>query len=383
MSAPLPVQSHTHAVVARELDERFLRIVRAYVATGATPSEADFDSLARDMFAYQFACNPAYRRYATSLGVTEPQGPRTWREIPAVPASAYKDATLATFDTTHAELEFHTSGTTSATAGKHYIERAALYDAALLAGFDRFMLPDRAKLRYLQLVPNPRVRPHSSLGYMMGHVAVLRGDGKAAYFLDDDAVDVPGFTEALDAAILADQAVCVAGTAFGLSALLDGLGASGRQFAAPPGSRIMETGGFKGRTRVVARVELYAALEATLGIPACAIVAEYGMTELVSQYYDTLKSRGAPERVKTAVPWLRALVIGADGRELPAGAIGTLRHVDLGNRSSVLAIDTEDRGYATVGGIVLLGRDIDAPLRGCSLDAEDLIERDTRRFGVT
>ena len=59
------------------------------------------------------------------------------------------------------------------------------------------MLADGARLRYLNLVPNPRCRPHSLLGYMMGDVSVLRGDGAAGYFLDDDRVDAAGFSAAL------------------------------------------------------------------------------------------------------------------------------------------------------------------------------------------
>jgi hypothetical protein len=49
-----------------------------------------------------------------------------------------------------------------------------------------------------------------------------------------------------------------------------------------------------------------------------------------------------------------------------------LRHVDLSNRSSVVAVETEDLAYATGEGFVLLGREASAELRGCSLDAEDL-----------
>jgi hypothetical protein len=208
---------------------------------------------------------------------------------------------------------------------------------------------------------------------MMGHVAVLRGDGKAAYFLEDDRVDTAGFVKALGAACAAAQPVCIAGTAFALAALLDELEREGRSFASPPGSRLMETGGFKGRTRVVERGELYARLSAAFGIAPEAIVAEYGMTELVSQYYDAPATRGQELRVKVAPPWLRTLVVDGDGREVPEGETGFLRHVDLGNRSSAVAVDTEDRGYRAGEGIVLLGRDLDAVPRGCSLDAEELL----------
>ena len=133
----------------RELDDAFLAIVAEFARGGEGCDEARFDELARATFAHQIERNEPYARFAAARGFGLDRRPQGWREIPAVPASAFKDATLATFDVRRAECEFHTSGTTSANAGKHYLERAALYDAALLAGFDRFMLPDRAKLRYL------------------------------------------------------------------------------------------------------------------------------------------------------------------------------------------------------------------------------------------
>jgi len=363
----------TGAPAAAELDAAFFAMVADWRSGGTGCDEAAFDAHARALFAHQMQHNEPYERYASACGFSAARLPQAWREIPAVPSSAFKDATLATFESARAELEFHTSGTTAARSGKHFVERAALYDQSLAAGFDRFVLPDHAKLRFLNCVPNPRLHPHSSLGYMAGYVSVSRGDGRAAYFADGDAVDAAGFRSALEAAIKEAQPVCVTGTAFALVALLEAFESQQRSFAAPAGSRIMETGGFKGRTRVVARGELYGRLEATLGIPQASIVAEYGMTELLSQYYDAPASRSAPQRVKVAPPWLRTLVVDAEGRQLPFGEAGLLRHFDLANRSSVVAVQTEDRGYAVEGGIVLLGRDLDAQPRGCSLDAEDLL----------
>ena len=118
-------------------------------------------------------------------------------------------------------------------------------------------------------------------------------------------------------------------------------------------------------------------------MPVDAIVAEYGMTELSSQYYDAHGSRARVEpRVKVAPPWLQPIVVDGEGRPLPNGIVGAIRHVDLANRGSVIAIETEDLG-ALVGpstgaeetGLVLLGREQGAELRGCSLDAETLLAR--------
>ncbi|HMD01631.1 MAG TPA: hypothetical protein VKG44_01580, partial [Candidatus Baltobacteraceae bacterium] len=235
---------------AAELDAAFLSIVADWSRGGAGCDEARFDELARATFAHQMARNEPYARFARSQGF-DGASVTSWREVPAVPASAFKDATLATFDIRRAELEFHTSGTTALASGKHYVERAALYDASLLAGFDRFMLPDRAALRYLNLVPNPRLRGHSSLGYMMGHVSVLRGDGKAQYFLAGERLDAAGFVRGFGAAAAEARPLCIAGTAFAFVSLLDALRAAGTTLVAPPGSRVMETGGFKGRSRAV------------------------------------------------------------------------------------------------------------------------------------
>ena len=127
-----------------------------------------------------------------------------------MPSAAFKEATLATFDVRYAERVFRTSGTTADRAGLHYLDRVFLYDEALLAGFDRFMLPDKASLRYFNFVPNPQDTKHSSLGYMMGHVSVLRGDGKAGWFLKDDTLDTAGFVRAMEAAAAEGQPVCIA-----------------------------------------------------------------------------------------------------------------------------------------------------------------------------
>src|SRR6266700_7390207 len=138
---------------AEKLDAAFLAGVRAWMHGDALgfADEANFDRHARALFAYQIEHNEPYARFVAARGYDGGRLPASWAQIPAVPASAFKDAQLATFDVREAELEFHTSGTTAAHAGKHYIERAALYDAALLAGFDRFMLADRMKLRFLNL----------------------------------------------------------------------------------------------------------------------------------------------------------------------------------------------------------------------------------------
>ena len=356
---------------AAALDTRILAAIEAYAL-----DDAAFLALAQDLFAYQAAHNAPYAAFARAAGFGPDHRPSRIEEIPAVPAAAFKEARLAAFAPEHTAVWFETSGTTRGSGGRHELSTTALYDAALLASFDRMMLADGTALRYCNLVPDPRLRPHSSLGYMMGVVARERGDGRDGWYLRGDELDVDGFVQAISRARSDGVAVCVATTAFALVALLDALHERGTALPLPAGSRVMETGGFKGRSRTVERTTLYRQTAALFDLPIDSIVAEYGMTELSSQYYDAPAGRAHIEpRVKVAPPWLRPIVVDAGGRRPAEGVIGAIRHIDLANRGSVIAIDTEDLGAHVDGGIVLLGRDHGAELRGCSLDAETLLAR--------
>lgn len=360
---------------ARALDSEILAAIAAWHERGEELEGRAFDDLALRIFAHQLRYNRPYARYCERLGVTLGSLPSSWETIPAVPAPAFKEAAIATFDLAGAGLVFETSGTTDGRSGRHYLENSALYDAALLAGFDRFVLHDGAALRYLNLVPNPQESPHSSLGYMMARVAQTRGDGKTGWYLRDGRLLFDSFSNDLQEAVTQRRPVCLATTAFALVHVLDAMEAANLRVALPDGSRVMETGGFKGRTREVTREDLYRRAGDRLGIGSEQIVAEYGMTELSSQYYDGLARRdGVATRRKSSPPWLRVRVVGPDRRTLSLGEIGSLLHVDLANRSSCLAIQTEDLGVAHRDGFVLLGRSLGAEPRGCSLDAEELKE---------
>lgn len=359
---------------SNELDDEILRVVERF-GGGHAMSDAEFDDLALRIFAYQLRYNAPYARYCASLGITEGALPASWHEIPPVPNAAYKEATLTTFDVAQAALAFTTSGTTAGVGGRHYMESTTLYDAVSTAAFAAFLLPDGAALRYLNLVPNPADRPDSSLGYMMATVSARFGTAETGWYVRGEALFLDAFLADVADAVERAQPVCISTTAFALVHVLDAMRERGITFALPHGSRMMETGGFKGRARVVDRGELYAAAARAFGIAERTIVAEYGMTELTSQYYDRVlvdaRTASSP-RYKGAPPWLRARVIGADGRSLPDGTVGQLVHVDLANRSSCIAISTEDLGVQFAHGLVLIGREAGATLRGCSLDAETL-----------
>jgi len=367
----------SYTTESQELEATILDVVRTWHETGHGLIDAEFNALALRIFAHQLRYNIPYAKYCASFGITEFALPTSWEHIPALPAAAYKEATLATFNPAHATLTFETSGTTQGTGGKHYMETSVLYDAALLAAFDRLVLQSTTRpFRYLNLVPNPTDRPHSSLGYMMSKISTERGDGHTGWYVSGDELFLDVLLTDLRKAIAEKVCVFVTGTAFAFVQLCDALAERNEQLTLSSGSLIMETGGFKGRSRIVSRTELYASIANRFGISEGSIISEYGMTELTSQWYDVVSTTESTlQRTKTAPSWLRARVVGADGEQLPKGVVGALAHIDLANRSSCIAIQTEDLGAEVEGGIVLLGREQGAALRGCSLDMEELQTR--------
>jgi hypothetical protein len=183
------------------------------------------------------------------------------------------------------------------------------------------------------------------------------------------------------------------GTAFSFVHLLDGLADSGRRIKLPPGSRALETGGYKGRSRILSKAELHGLMENVLGIPRTHIVCEYGMSELSSQAYDAVcggRSISMPRDcansdrdVRTGLgsrpfvfpPWTRVQVISPEtGAEVAEGETGLIRIFDLANVYSVMAIQTEDLGIRHGHTFELVGRRQEADARGCSLMSADVYQ---------
>jgi hypothetical protein len=111
-------------------------------------------------------------------------------------------------------------------------------------------------------------------------------------------------------------------------------------------------------------------------------VNEYGMTELFSQFYDAImldkgvaKGNAGPAlpahahpRVKIGPRWTRTFVIDpATLGPVTEGEKGILKHLDLANAGSVMAVLTEDMGRASGDGFILNGRPAQAESRGCGL----------------
>lgn len=410
--------------MGHELFQDLIRRVREFIhasdpvlSGSAGAQESTFESLALEVFAAQYDAVPPYRSLCQARGLT-PGHVTEWRSIPAVPTTAFKEWDFTSLAPTERRAVFHSSGTTAASRSRHFhsAESLALYETSVCAGFAPALLPERTAggrlpsppppcpqplnrgearwtpapqvqggpFRFVVLAPPSAAAPHSSLAHMFSTVATAFGNGPAAYLGDTDGagnwrLDVGRTLPVLTGAVEANEPVVVLGTAFGFVHLLEHLEAAGTRLALPPGSRGLETGGYKGRSRELPKAELHRWIERRLGLPSERLVCEYGMSELGSQAYDgavaaaadTAAEGGAPtaagRRFRFA-PWARAWVVSPeDGREVGEGGTGLLRVLDLANVRSVLAVQTEDLAVRRGEGFELLGRVPAAEARGCSL----------------
>jgi hypothetical protein len=324
--------------------------------------EARFEALALELFAFQFERCAHFRRLCERRGRT-PREVRAWREIPPVPTGAFKEMALRCFPEERALHTFRTSGTSTAARGELHLDTLALYEASLLPTFERFVLPDLEpgeRIPLLCLVPSRSEAPDSSLTHMLDAVLRERGARRSGFELD--------LSRVIASLSSADEPILVCGTAFAFAHLLDALP---RPLTLPPGSRIMETGGFKGRGREVSPDELHRRISEDLGVPPERIVNQYGMTELASQFYDSvLRLPGEPRR-KLGPPWARVRIVDPDTGE--DAAQGVITVVDLASTGSVLAIQTADVGRRLADGFEVLGREPGAEARGCSIAADEML----------
>lgn len=358
----------------------------SHLSKGPTDRESQFNGLALELFKIQFEANPVLRALCLKRGVA-PAGITTWRDIPAVPTSAFKDLEVTSLAPSERTTVFHSSGTTEQKPSRqfHDAESLALYEASLLPWFRAHLLMNeedrgRRNLAVYCLTPSPASAPHSSLVHMLATICralaplpsefVGLADAEGGWTLDLDRL-----LSGLQKSIPLNQPVMLLGTAFTFVHLLDHLSGQDRRMELPPGSRVMETGGYKGRSRAIPKPDLHALLSRHLGVPPSHIVCEYGMSELSSQAYDGPVSDAddsSPNKVRTFrfPPWARVRIISPEtGNEAGAGEPGLIRVLDLANVRSVLSVQTEDLGVRRGKGFELLGRAAAAEARGCSLMA--------------
>lgn len=335
-------------------------------ATAWTPSTQR--RIEARLHAEQVRGNPVYRGWVRANGKRKQPSP--------LPVAAWRESRVFC-GRGRAGAVFESSGTTSASCGRHFFRDLAVYEASVVAGWE-WVVGEWARLgvvppcrgetgrrvHYLALMPSPAEAPRSSLSRMLEILARRFEGGPGFWAMRRGKWDWAGLARRLEEASKKHDATVIFGTAFGWVHFLDWCTARGRRFRMGRGALAIETGGYKGRSREVPREALHRGIARTLGVPSGHVQVEYSMCELSTQAWSIGRSLRFP-------PWCRIRVapLLAGGR-LRRGEPGALEIHDLANTDSCAFVRSEDLAVAVGGGFRLAGRAPRAGLKGCSLGHE-------------
>ncbi len=334
------------------------------------------DRLLLDLADYQRRFVAPYARFSEQRlkGAT----PSDVARVPALPTDAFRFARISSRDTHDQVRAFRSSGTTHSERSEHVLCDLSLYDESARAAARYALFPDRARMRLVILAPTEEELPDSSLSYMLSRFVTWFGTEASRHVWPIDERSTRELDACLRAAERDAEPVALLGTSFAFVHALDAL--AGSRYALPAGSRVMQTGGFKGRAREIAPDAMRAWLSEALGVPDPWIVAEYGMTELSSQLYEScLRQAALDETVGPRRLWapgfIRVSVVDPETlAPVRDGEPGLVRVDDVANLDGVSAIQTADLGQLDGHGLLLLGRAQGAVARGCSITADALLQ---------
>lgn len=312
-------------------------------------SDAEFLSVALDVFKHQFENNVVYKEFCTHLGAN-PENVLTLETIPFLPIQFFKAKEILS-NTNKPEILFTSSGTTGVSTSKHFVTDLGIYRESYTTAFEQFYgNPEHYCI--LALLPSYLERECSSLIYMVTDLIKKSKHPKSGFFLDN-FYQLKKELELLEAS---GTKTLVIGVSF---ALLDF--SEEFQFKLK-NTIIMETGGMKGRRKEMIREELHDKLKKGFGVNT--IHSEYGMTELLSQAYS--KGHG----IFKCPPWMKVMVRDTEDA-LTANTIGKtggINVIDLANINSCSFIATQDLGKIHEdGSFEVLGRFDHSDIRGCNL----------------
>jgi phenylacetate-coenzyme A ligase PaaK-like adenylate-forming protein len=311
-------------------------------------TESDFESLALEVFQFQFENNPVYRSFCDLLYV-HPADVESTSQIPFLPIEFFKSKKVVS--TTHnPQIIFTSSGTTGSQVSRHYVTDLKLYEESFTRTFELFFgsVDDYV---IIGLLPSYLEGMGSSLIYMVNTFIQKSKFSESGFYLNQ----WDELAKKLNALDQSDKKVLLIGVSFALLDLVEN-----HQFSLK-NTIIMETGGMKGRRKEMIRNELHEILKNGFGVSK--IHSEYGMTELLSQAYST------GDGIFNCPPWMKVLIRDTeDPLTINHHQTGGINIIDLANLNSCSFIATQDLGKVNANGsFEILGRFDSSDIRGCNL----------------
>ncbi len=349
------------SALAAEERRRITEDVLGFIEAGVDSERFDFEAYALRLFALHHKSNALFREFCDAKQVRVADV-RRWQDVPMVYNDVFKTHLVASFPLEQAVMGLLTGGTTSLTQrGRIFRDEDGkkLVFAANRKMTEAYLFPDfeaGRRCRILILAPSPELAPSMGMAIGMDQTRRAFGTPDSTFLLGKTGVDVAALLEALREAEASGGPVALIGATAAYVYFFQACRRKRWSFKLPPGSRICDGGGYRGRFGVVTRDDYYAMVEEILGIPGTHCVNVLGEAETATNLFDDALRRhvkGLPPRKRTrpVPPWSRVLAMNVDTlAPLPDGEVGLLAHWDLANVPTVLAVITDNLGYTTDGG---------------------------------
>lgn len=319
-------------------------------------NDSSFEEKALRVFRFQYENNNVYSLFCKTLDI-HPDNIVRSNQIPLIPIDIFKERPVKT-GVWEEELVFQSSGTSRMKHSHHYVRYAYLYKKSLIEGF-RLFYGDPNQWLLLGYTPGYNDNPHSSLIWMLKTLIEASADGKSRIL----PLGIPLNQKTVEKLEGSGKRLMLFGAAFGLIDL-----AEQSLITLPEDAVVIETGGMKTYKKEIRRTELHHMLAENFSVSVNQVHSEYGMTELLSQAYDT-----GMGWFRTP-PWMRVGIFKPDAPMLRCGVgeEGLIGVIDLANIYSCSFIMTGDVGvYNENGDFKVLGRWEKANLRGCNFLLEE------------
>jgi hypothetical protein len=191
--------------MSASLDFSVAAVRRTWIRQLLAPiDEAKWDKLVRELFAWQYATVPAFRRLCLGHEVS-PKTLLSWRDIPAVPQQLFKRETLFAHGSRQPGTIYETSGTTTGQPGRQNLLGTDIYRGVSVEGALRAGLFDQIQFLHF-LTPSPSEAPHSSLSAMFGFWLNERGAKSGQFWMKSQGKSKPGNRSALPGQL---SALCI------------------------------------------------------------------------------------------------------------------------------------------------------------------------------
>ena len=307
-------------------------------------TQEDFERVALEVYYYQTKHCKVYGDFVKQLNWP---APTCIQEIPFLPIEFFKTHTLLS-KSKKTELIFKSSGT-GGTRSTHYVADKSLYTQSFNKHYQEFIGPAKEQV-ILALLPSYIEQEDSSLVYMVDDLIKQTNNPLSGFILND----MESIVERYLSALRLNKKVVIFGVSY---ALLD-LAEKGFDFSK---ALIIETGGMKGRRKELTKTELHRRLRK--GLNCDYISSEYGMTELLSQFYSD------KDEVFSTTNLIKVFIRETNDpfSYTIGGKTGGINIVDLANIYSCSFIATQDLGKAVENGFQIMGRFDNSDVRGCNL----------------